>query len=197
MRPTINEIKTKFNNNVMGKTYILPKTTNKGRPGIFLEQLLNIPTSTACLDCQDGELKLYPLKKLSNGNFSVKETVAITMRGLSDKNLEEGKIEWEYSALRKKTNNILFISYYREGDNITYYNSCGFDYTHPCYNDFKNDYDKIINFYRLNGIRESGNTINGKHIQGRTKGPGGSSKKTVAFYFRGNFMKNIILNNQL
>ena len=61
----------------------------------------------------------------------------------------------------------------------------------------------IINYYHPRGIcqlekGEDGyytNTINGKYIQGRTKGPGGANKK-VGFYFKSiDFVKNIILDN--
>ena len=68
-RPTISEIQKIFNNEIKGKCFNLPLTKNKGLPGIILENKLGIPNSTACLDCADGELKLFPLKKLKNGTI--------------------------------------------------------------------------------------------------------------------------------
>ena len=64
---------------LIGKEYVLPITKNKGLPGIFLEDILGIPHTSNCLDCSDGELKLFPVKKLKNGNIVPKETIAITM----------------------------------------------------------------------------------------------------------------------
>ena len=63
------------------------------------------------------------------------------------------------------------------------------------------DYNQIIKHYDTVGIcqlakGEDGyctNTINGKYIQGRTKGQGGTNK-TVGFYFRKTqFIKDVIL----
>lgn len=201
-RPTVAEINQRFKN-LKGKTFDYPKTKNKGGPGQFLEQQLGIPNSSDCLDCSDGELKLFPLKKLKNGKFSSKETVAITMRGLNN-----GKyLSWEESALKKKTHNLLFISYIREGDYITYLSAFSFGASCPEYAAFKSDYEKITEYYKTHGICQlkkndpahRSNTINGKYIQGRTKGQGekvGNGKKTVAFYFRSQqFIKDIILRD--
>ena len=55
----------------------------------------------------------------------------------------------------KKTNNMLFISYIRDdkNNNITYLKSYKFDSTHPCYNDFKDDYNMLIQHFKTYGIR--------------------------------------------
>jgi len=201
-RPTVAQIKERFQS-LRGKKLEYPKTNNKGGPGQFLEQLLGIPNSSACLDCSDGELKLFPLKKLQNNKFSSKETVAITMRGLND-----GKyLSWEESALRKKTHNMLFISYIREGDYITYKSALSFGASSPEYAQFKSDYEKIIEYYKTHGICQlekndpahRSNTINGTYIQGRTKGAGkkvGTGKRTCGFYFRNTqFIRDVILRN--
>ena len=206
-RPTVAEIKQIFLEKVKGKIFDYPKTKNKGSPGQFLERLLGIPTSSECLDCSDGELKTFPLKKLiKDGSFSSEQTVAITMRGLNDKEIHNPKT-WEESALKKKTNNLLFISYFREGDNITYLSAFSFGASCPEYAAFKSDYEKITEHFKTHGICQLGkdepghrsNTINGKYIQSRTKGAGkkvGNGKKTVSFYFRNTeFMKAVILRD--
>lgn len=192
LRPTIEEIYTKFNNTVKGKTFTVPITKNRGNPGIFLEKLLDIPTSGDCLDCQDGELKLVKIYTTCGGIKSTKDPPSITSRGLSRSSLEQEPKSWEESDLKKKTNYILFATYSRDGDQITFLDAIKFDYSHPCYEEFKPDYLKITNHFKTYGIRDRGNTINGKYIQSRTKGAGGNSPKTVAFYFRGGFIRKIL-----
>ena len=196
LRPTLARVKAKFEDpteEIKGKKIELCKTKNKGLPGQFLEKLLGIPTSSATLDCSDGEVKLFPLKKLKSGEYVPKETIAITMSGLNSKNINNPD-SWEFSSLYKKTANMLFISYIRENDTITYMNSYLFDKNNIIFDTFVDDYKCITEHYKVNGIRNKGNTINGRYIQGRTKGAGGE-KKTVAFYFRNQqFVKNIVMN---
>lgn len=207
-RPTISTVHTLYLENVKGRKFFCPKTSNKGKAGQFLEGLLGIPTSPACLDCEDGEVKLFPVRILKNGSFTPKETISITTRGLNhDKirpfsNLKNPDITWENSAVKKKTNNLLFIAYIRDGDTITFLHSYLFNSSCPEYAQFQQDYETIMQKYRSIGVCQLGkkeegyitNTINGKYMQGRTKGPGGSNK-TVGFYFRPTqFVKNIILS---
>jgi hypothetical protein len=204
-RPTVAQVRDLFIQKFKGKTFHQPITRNKGLSGIFLENLLDIPNSTACLDCCDGELKLFPLKKLKNGQLSPKETVAITMRGLRAQEIHDPK-PWQQSDLKKKTHNLLFISYTREGDNITYLDECLFGASESEYTVFGEDYNLITDYYKTHGICQlskddpahRSNTINGTYIQGRTKGGGkkvGNGKRTCAFYFRSKFIKDIILRN--
>ncbi len=204
-RPSVAQIEERFQI-LKGKIFAYPKTKNKGGPGQFLEQQLGIPNSSACLDCSDGELKLFPLRKLKNGFLSPKETVAITMRGLRAQDIHNPK-PWEASDLKKKTNNMLFISYLRNGDNITYLSAFSFGALCPEYSVFESDYIKITEYYKTRGICQlakddplyHSNTINGKYIQGRTKGGGkkiGGGARTVAFYFRKTeFIKDVILRD--
>ena len=206
-RPSLFAVKTVFDNAIRGTSHNFPRISNKGDVGQRLETLLGIPNSSACLDCSDGELKLFPVKKLANGVFSPKETIAITTRGLKhDKQRPFSRLKsvdtWENSALKKKTDNLLFISYFRDGDNITFLHSYLFNSECPEYAQFKVDYNTIMNHYNTNGICQLAkgeptyisNTVNGKYIQGRTKGAGGPNK-TVAFYFRSKeFVKNVILS---
>ena len=154
-----------------------------------MEECLGIKLSSDCLDCLDGEIKLFPLKQLKNGKINPKETIAITMRDLNEENIPT----WGESSLKKKTNNMLFIPYIRldnnqkynkNGDYIQFFDCITFNHTNVEYKEFENDYEKIASHFRTNGIKERGNTINGTYIQSRTKGLGGADKKTVAFYFR-------------
>ena len=204
-RPTIKEIYQIFEQSIKGVTYHCPISKNKGAAGQLLEKELGIPNSSACLDCADGELKLFPIIK-KNGVFKTKETVAITMRGLNHNKVRPfskllSKKTWENSALKKKTNNLLLISYIRHGDNIRFLHSYLFNSSCPEYSQFETDYNQIIEHYDTVGICQLGkkedgyctNTINGKYIQGRTKGAGGTNK-TVGFYFRQTqFIKDVIL----
>ena len=206
IRPTLTQAHQTFEQSVKGISFFCPKSKNKGVEGQFLEKKLGIPTSSACLDCADGEVKVFPLRKLKNGEWRSKETVAITMSGLNhDKQRPFSKLQniktWDNSPLKKKTNNLLFISYTRDEDHITFVHSYLFNSMCPEYLQFESDYNKIINQYNTVGIcqlekNEDGyrtNTINGKYIQGRTKGQGGPNK-TVGFYFRQTqFMKDVIL----
>ena len=211
-RPSIEDVKRTFSDTFKKyKKFWFPKTKNKGAVGQKFEKILGIPTSSACLDCSDGEVKVFPLKTIRGGKFVPKETVAITMRGLNRKNLSN-PLSWIDSDLKKKTHNMLFIPYYRDGDYIICrWEPIHFGYLSPEYIQFENDYKTITNHYKCYGIRKytaeekeaewknkgvrapSLNTINGTYIQGRTKGPGGNAPKTVALYFRNiEFVRNVI-----
>ena len=95
-RPTIASVKACAMNNINIQHHC-PKTKNKGAAGLLFEKLTGIPTSSACLDCIDGEVKVYPLKRLASGRIVPKETVAITM--MKPEDLEN--ISWNESRCRK------------------------------------------------------------------------------------------------
>ena len=168
--------------NIIGNSYILPITTDKGIAGKKLEELTGIPTSSACLDCIDGELKVFPVKRLKNGALVPKETIAITMLDYTRLRNES----FEESNCYKKISNMLIVPYLRENDTIEYMkpthitsDSCkGFEV-------IKNDYN-ILRQYVLEGKQLSGSI--GELLQTRTKGNGGNSPKTRAFYLRKEFM---------
>ena len=193
-RPTLADVMTRCH--TLGNiVFHLPTTSNKGLAGLLLEKCTGIPQSSACLDCDDGEVKLYPLKRLKrngkygkSGELVPKETVAITM-------LDTEKLEttsWEDSKLKKKIAQLLFVAYLRDGDNITFkymHHMCDTNPIHREYYDtFANDYRAIQEHYKTTG------TITGrigKHIQSRTKGAGGGAPKTRAFYFRPGVMSSL------
>ena len=173
---------------LVNKEYTLPVTANKGLPGIFLEDLLGIPHTSNCLDCSDGELKLFPVKKLKNGELVPKETIAITM--LSKDELTAN--DFNASKCCKKMSRMMIVPYYRTGDSICYMSPTIIDRSSSdfteLYNIFEADYNAIRQNFLENGILES-NT--GTFLQNRTKGPGhGSSSR--AFYLRPIFMKKYI-----
>jgi hypothetical protein len=172
---------------LVGTNHILPISKNKGLPGIFLERLLGIPNGPNLLDCPDGEIKLFPVKKIKNGTFVPKETIAITM--LSSVAL--GNEEFKASKCYKKMSRMVLVPYYRDGDNITFMNPKLFDSECDEFGDLysiiESDYNQIRNEYIEKGILKS-NT--GTLLQNRTKGGRGS--KSRAFYLRQEFMKRYI-----
>jgi len=64
---------------IVGTVINRPITKNKGEVGVLLEKLTGIPQSSACLDCEDGELKVFPVKRNKAGKLIPKETIAVTM----------------------------------------------------------------------------------------------------------------------
>lgn len=169
--------------NIVGCSYTLPITADKGIAGKKLEELTGIPASSACLDCIDGELKVFPVKRLQNGTLVPKETVAITMLNYDRIRNET----FEESNCYKKISNMLMVPYLRENDTIRYMkpthitsDTCkGFEV-------IKNDYNTIRQ-HVLNDKQLSGSL--GTLLQARTKGAGGSAPKTRAFYLRTEFIK--------
>ena len=195
-RPTINEIESKYKMDVRGRTFFCPKQKNKGKAGLLLEGLLGIPTSSACLDCEDGELKAFPQKKatsrtriakqfgLGEGDYIASETVAITMMKPSDL----PTTPFEASRLCKKISNVLFTPYVRDGDNIVWNESIRFNREHPVFEEIKKDYETIQAYYTEHGVTKG---KIGKYLQVRTKGAGRGAPKTHAFYFRRQFLIKI------
>ena len=187
MSQTVAEIHNKFNQ-ISGQEFVCPITANKGLPGLFLEELLDIPHTSNCLDCNDGELKLFPVKILKNGTVVPKETMAITM--LSKDDLESN--EFESSKCYKKMSKMLIVPYYRNKDNIQFMKSKIIDKDDDeftdVYNTMKSDYNLIRNNYISTGKFSSSD---GKLLQNRTKGAGHGSTSR-AFYLRPEFMKRCI-----
>ncbi len=195
-RPTIDEIECKYNMDVRGRTFFCPKQRNKGKAGLMLEGLLGIPTSSACLDCEDGELKAFPQSKATSrsrlarqfglevGEYLASETVAITMM----KPCELPSTTFEASRLCKKISNVLFTPYVRNGDNIIWNESVRFNREHPIFEEIKKDYERIQEYYSKHGVTKG---KIGKYLQVRTKGAGRGAPKTHAFYFRRQFLIKI------
>jgi DNA mismatch repair protein MutH len=170
--------------------YELPKTANKGKPGNYLEELTGIPTSSECLDCTDGEVKVFPLKKLRTGIIAPKETIAVCMINNNDL---VGTDFYE-SRCYKKLSNVLFVGYYREDDKITYMQPTLFnlDAHTEIREQLKNDYDTIREYFMKNNTLEGTSKL-GVYLQNRTKGQGGNAPKTRAFYLRTGFIRRWVL----
>jgi len=195
VRPTLKEVYDKVIE-ISKNFYSLPKTANKGKPGIFLEELTGIPKSSDCLDCLDGEVKVFPLKKLKNGDIVPKESIAVTM--LSKESLE--KDIFVESRCFKKLEKTLYVPYLRTNDQIIYMKPSIIDLSLEKYKSvfeiLKNDYDDISQYYLESDTLDNSSKI-GVYLQNRTKGAGKDAPKTRAFYLRPKFMKDLIIKETL
>ena len=185
MSLTISELVDKMNP-IVGKKQTLAITTNKGLPGLLLETLTGIPHTSNCLDCSDGELKTFPVKRLRNGQLVPKETVAVTMLSTDDLRT----CDFESSKCFKKMSRMLMVPYYREGDQIQFMAPRLIDLSLPEFAALrlalKNDYDVIRAAFLADDTLTSST---GVLLQNRTKGAGHGSTSR-AFYLRPAFMKN-------
>jgi DNA mismatch repair protein MutH len=183
-KQTIAEIAQKLVT-ICGQTHCCPKTSNKGKPGLFLETLLGVANTSDPLDCSDGEIKCFPLKKSGN-NYVPKETIAVTMldtESLKTKSFEESKC---YTKLK----NTLFIPYYRDEENICFFPSTLINLStrQDILEVLKKDYNTIRQEYIES---ETLTSTTGTYLQNRTKGPGHGSTSR-AFYLRTKFIKDFI-----
>ena len=187
-RKSINEILTKCLS-IVGVEYELPITTNKGKPGQFLEDLLGIPHSSDCLDCLDGEVKAFPLKMLKNGTYVPKETIAVTMLNKDELTTND----FTSSKCYKKLSKVLLVPYYRIDDTIKFLTPklIDKDSAADIYKILETDYDEIRKKYIETGEFSSST---GTLLQNRTKGAGHGTTSR-AFYLRPEFMKQCMSSN--
>ena len=192
-RPKLQDVFDKIME-IKGTPHHLPKTKNKGAVGHLAEVITGIPISSACLDCEDGELKTFPLKKDKNGKFKGAETIAITM--LNADNLKEN--DFESSKCNSKLKKTLYVPYYRDGDNIQYMSpillDLAADENAELKKQLEDDYKKIQSHLAENGNLEGSSRI-GKYLQNRTKGAGKGAPKTRAFYLRAGFINDKLLTD--
>lgn len=182
-RQTIAEIQKKLEP-IVGIPHNCPLERNKGKVGHLLEDLLGIPRSSVCLDCSDGEVKTFPLKKEKNGNLTPKETIAVTM--LSQEGLRNE--EFCQSRCFQKMENMLVIPYLRDGDTITFYKPTLIQCKDELLTYIQKDYNEIRSTFLTTGELHS---ETGTYLQNRTKGPGGE-KKTRAYYLRTSFLNAFV-----
>ena len=183
-RPTIEEVRAALTP-IIGHTFHFPKTSNKGATGFLCEKLTGIPTTSASLDCKDGEVKSFPVKKLKDGSLVAKETVAITMLNKDDLIRSEC---FSDSRCYKKMNRMLMVPYLREGDKIEFLPPHFVELEkHTELPTITEDYDAI-----RKGFIESGtlSSSTGKLLQNRTKGPKNSTSR--AFYLKKEFVNKHI-----
>ena len=162
------------------KQIFLQKTKNKGNVGLYLETCIGLKINTKTKDFIDGELKVFPLKKLvKNGKLAPKETIALCM---------VNKIEncmFVESTLFDKIKNILFVPYMRNGDYITFYEPIHLNHIQN-----KNVYQLLEDDYNKHEIKTR--TIICVNLQTRTKGNGNGSK-TRAWYLKTKFIKQFLI----
>lgn len=182
IRPTIQQITAKFQQ-LPTREFYAPIIKNKGRPGLILEEQLGIPHSSEALDCIDGELKCFPLKKTRSA-LAAKESVAVTMvdkDSLLNNTFQESKVY-------KKLANTLFIPYSRKEDMILFNEPILFTAAHPLFKQLEADYEEIREQWSNNSV--SGRY--GKYLQTRTKGAGHGSTSR-AFYLRPSFLNLLFI----
>ncbi len=165
---------------------------NKGWAGHVIEHYLGLPINSAqSPNFGSWELKTVSLKRLRNGNLTIKETMAITM--IDPFNVKN--TPFEKSHLLSKMKKILILSRIWIGQNepsSIVYGVHTFDIGNKrIYNQIKEDYELVRNTIRDKGFEELSGRM-GVFIQPRTKGPGHGSTSR-AFYARVPFLKKIIL----
>jgi DNA mismatch repair protein MutH len=176
---------------IVGRPYTIPIERNKGKVGHTLEELLGIPKSSACLDCADGEVKCFPVKRGRGGDLVPKETVAVTM--LQPEDLRT--CCWEESRCCKKMARVLMAPYLREDDRITFLRPTLLDFATEggvptgTAAKLKADYEKL---QREGAGAGNLHTVSGHYLQQRTKGAGGDAPKTMAYYLKKEFMKDLV-----
>jgi DNA mismatch repair protein MutH len=182
---TLDEIHTKVLT-LQGKKIHAPVTRNKGATGLLLETITGIPHSPACLDCVDGELKTFPIKKLKRGVLVPKETLAVTMLCTDDLK----GCAFQDSRCLKKMERMLVVPYYREGDSIQYLKPTLLEKKDQpdIYSILEADYTTIRSEYITSNTLKS---EIGTYLQTRTKGAGHGSTSR-AFYLRTGFLKKYI-----
>lgn len=165
---------------------------NKGWFGHVIERYLGLPiNSSQSPNFGSWELKTIPIKKLKNGNFVPKETMAITMIDPFEVKLKTFYESHLYSKLKKMvivTN--LFES--KEDNSRILLDVLEFDLENN--NTILNDIENDCNLIRNNVINFGFKSLSGKmgkYIQPRTKGAGHGSISR-AFYMRTTLIKEIL-----
>ena len=185
VRMTIAELQEKLDPFV-GKKITQPRTSNKGEVGILLEKLTGIPQSSACLDCVDGELKVFPVKRTAKKLLVPKETIAVTMLNRDDLRANTFNLSTAYTKLKRT----LYVPYERIGSEVIYMKPTLIDLQEniELLTKLASDYDLIREKFSR-GLPLS--SRDGILLQNRTKGRGHGSTSR-AFYLRTGFAKSYI-----
>ena len=179
--------------NKHGVTIYKDGKVNKGWAGHVLERHLGLPINSAqSPNFGSWELKSVPLKQLKNGQWTVKETMAVTMIDPVNVMQKEFKDSHLLSKLCKAV--IVVRKVGKSVDEPSFIHSIvEFDLEGEDYQIIENDYNIVRNIL-LNNANGFG-LLSGKlgtYIQPRTKGQGHGSTSR-AFYARTSFLKKIIL----
>ena len=164
---------------------------NKGWAGQTVERYLGIPlNSSRDPNLGSWELKVVPATIKPDLSIKIKETMAITM-------LDEEEVKrkpFEDSHLFTKLQKFIVVLREHQADNqrSTVLGCASFRLQGSKYFDeIKKDYEDIQEVLQKGDPSNPLTGRMGKWIQPRTKGPGGKSKKTRAFYARTNFLQEI------
>jgi DNA mismatch repair protein MutH len=134
------------------------------------------------LDCDDGELKVFPVKRTRTGAVIPKETIAVTMLDRVALPTET----FDASRVYRKLSRMLCVPYERTGDDIVFYAPTLIDLAMATEirTQLAEDYATIQSHFTTTGELKSSL---GNLLQCRPKGPGHGSTKR-AFYLRPRFM---------
>jgi DNA mismatch repair protein MutH len=163
---------------------------NKGWAGHVVERHLGLPRNSAQVpNFGSWELKTASLKRLRNGQLTVKETMAITM--IDEHNIRE--TAFEESHLLTKLRRMVIVARIwenREETSSELYAVRTFDLDSTgLYRQIEQDYNSTRNTI----INEGFSALTGRmgvYIQPRTKGAGHGSTSR-AFYARTHFLREI------
>lgn len=164
---------------------------NKGWAGHVIERLLGLPLSSAqAPNFGSWELKVCSLKRLKDGNLTVKETMAITM--IDPYNVVNTQFENSHLLAKLRKAVIAARIWKSQAEESSVLHSVvTFDLGDTkVYRQVKEDYDLVRNTI----INEGFEALTGKmgvYIQPRTKGPGHGSTSR-AFYARTGFLKKFV-----
>lgn len=164
---------------------------NKGWAGLTLEKALGIGNDTVQASNGDfWELKLVPLIRRNDGNWKVKETMAITMIDPRD----VAGTPFEKSHLFEKMKKMIICGRERVDDaesssRLLYVNSFDLLSTN-FWPQIQADYEEVQRIINEQGFDALSGKI-GQYIQPRTKGAGHGST-TRAFYARIQFVEFIL-----
>jgi len=167
-------------------------TVNKGWAGHVCERHLGIPiNSSQSPNFGSWELKSIPLKRLQNGNFQFKETMAVTM--IDD--YQVARTPFEESHLLSKLRKAVCVARI-VGENVldpTFIHSVNtIDLSGELFKAVKADYELVQDC--LNDPSRGFSALTGSmgvYIQPRTKGAGHGSTSR-AFYARTKFLAEFI-----
>ncbi len=178
--------------NAYGITIYKNDKVNKGWAGHVFERYLKLPINSAqSPNFGSWELKSIPLKKLKNGNWTVKETMAITM--IDPINVMQKEFKDSHLLAKLKKAVIVVRTVGDSVDDPSYIHSIlEFNLEGKLYKIIENDYN-IVRKTLLNNTNgfELLTGKMGNYIQPRTKGAGHGST-TRAFYARTSFLKKLL-----